>query len=72
MTTFFLIQQNHKYWSLGLELQVSSLGVLVSSRNFNKVSVSKVAVSTPSLGETEGQTASPAKWQTKRKNRATT
>jgi len=38
----------HKLWSLGLELQVSSLGVLdevsVSSRNFNQVSVSKVTV----------------------------
>jgi len=45
----------HKFWSLGLELQVSSLGlgvfdeVSVSSRNFNQVSVSKVAVSTTSL-----------------------
>jgi len=43
----------HKFWSLGLEFQVSSLGlgffdkVSVSSRIFNQVSVSKFL---PGLG----------------------
>ena len=46
---------NFEVTSLGLELQVSSLGlgvfdeVSVSSRNFNQVSVSEVTVSTTSL-----------------------
>jgi len=46
---------NFEVSSLGLELQVSSLGlgvfgeVSVSSQNFNQVSVSKVTVSTASL-----------------------
>jgi len=45
----------YKFWisSLGLELQVSSLGLgvydEVSSRNFNQVSVSKVTVWTTSM-----------------------
>jgi len=59
MTTFLKKMSaectNFEISSLGLELQVSSLGlgdideVSVSSRNFNQVSVSKVTVSTTSL-----------------------
>jgi len=41
--TFFLFRQNAQFWSLGLEFQVSSLGVP------DEVSVSKVTASTTSL-----------------------
>jgi len=62
MTFFFKFRQNAQILnlesrsrtsSLGLELQVSSLGLgvydEVSSRNFNQVSVSKVTVWTTSM-----------------------
>ena len=64
MTTFLkYFAKMHKFWSLGLELQVSTLGVFdevsvsVSSRNFKQVSVSKVTVSTTSLLQTQGNQA---------------
>ena len=57
MTTFFFLEKctNFDISSLGLELQVSILGlgvfdeVSVSSRNFNQVSVLKVTVLTTPL-----------------------
>jgi len=45
--------KTHKFWSLGLELQISSLRVFdevsISSWNFKQVSISKVTLSTTSL-----------------------